>query len=258
MQLLKHGSKIGNATVVVDIIQKGNPEIRPGTAMNPKKITTHNTGNDGKGANAKAHNTYIHNLASYQPKDTTHVSWHLTVDDKFIYQHIPFDEIAWHCGDGNGVNSGNRTSIGIEICENPETNTKQAEDNAIALTVLLMKEFNLKPADVVPHQHWSGKYCPRVILKRDGSFMPYRDRVAASYSAPSPTLPSKEEIELFDSGSSTINKEVVASIVAARKAGILKADTYVIKAQNGAMTLQELTAINTLIMKRAYLDTLDK
>lgn len=184
MRLLTNGMKIGNATVVVDIIKKGNPEIRPGTAMSPKKITTHNTGNAGRGANAEMHNRYIHNLASYHPKDTSHVSWHLSVDDKFIYQHIPFDEIAWHCGDGNGVNSGNRTSIGIEICENPETNTKQAEENAIALTVLLMKEFKLKPTDVVPHQHWSGKYCPRVILNRDKSFTPYRNRVTAALSEP--------------------------------------------------------------------------
>lgn len=206
MRLLVNGMKIGNATVVVDIIQKGNPEIRPGTAMKPSKITTHNTGNDSKGANAKAHNTYIHNLASYHPKDTTHVSWHLSVDDKFIYQHIPFDEIAWHCGDGGGVNSGNRTSIGIEICENPETNTKQAEDNAIALTLLLMKEFNMKPADVVPHQHWSGKYCPRVILKRDGSFVSYRNRVTAAFDKK-----EKEDGELKFS-SPTLKKETEASL----------------------------------------------
>lgn len=192
MRLLTNGMKIGNATVVVDIIRKGNPEIRPGTAMKPTKITTHNTGNAGRGANAEMHNRYIHNLASYHPKDTTHVSWHLSVDDKFIYQHIPFDEIAWHCGDGNGVNSGNRNSVGVEICENPETNTKQAEDNAIALTALLLKEFKLKPEDVVPHQHWSGKYCPRVILKRDGSFTPYRNRLAVAFSEP----PKKEEVKV--------------------------------------------------------------
>ncbi|MEK3995443.1 N-acetylmuramoyl-L-alanine amidase [Psychrobacillus sp. FSL K6-2365] len=177
MKLLQHGSKIGNATVIVDIIGTGNPEIRPQTKMNPKKVTTHNTGNSGRGADAEMHNRYIHNLASYHPKDTSHVSWHLTVDDKFIYQHIPFDEAAYHCGDGWGVNSGNRTSIGIEICENPETNTQKAEENAIALTVLLLKEFKLNVNDVHPHQHWSGKYCPRVILKRDGSFNLYRKRI---------------------------------------------------------------------------------
>ncbi|WP_419957198.1 N-acetylmuramoyl-L-alanine amidase [Psychrobacillus psychrotolerans] len=182
MRLLQNGSKIGNATVIVDIIGTKNPEIRPQTKMDPKKVTTHNTGNSGRGANAEMHNRYIHNLASYHPKDTTHVSWHLTVDDKFIYQHIPFDEAAYHCGDGWGSKSGNRTSIGIEICENPETNTHQAEENAIALTVMLLKEFNLNANDVLPHQHWSGKYCPRVILKRDCSFNLYRKRVENTFN----------------------------------------------------------------------------
>ena len=238
MRLLTNGMKIGNATVVVDIIQKGNPEIRPGTPMKPKKITTHNTGNASKGANAKAHNTYIHNLASYHPKDTTHVSWHLSVDDKFIYQHIPFDEIAWHCGDGGGVNSGNRTSIGVEICENPDMNYGQAENNAIELTVLLMKEFNLKPSDVVPHQHWSGKYCPRVILKRDGSFTLYRNRVATAFKAP-----EKEETRMFNPSSPTLKKAVVDKIESATKAKVLSDGKWLLQAKAGTLSLDDALAL---------------
>lgn len=45
----------------------------------------------------------------------------------------PFDEAAYHCGDGWGLKSGNRTSIGIEICGNPEINKHNSEENAIAL-----------------------------------------------------------------------------------------------------------------------------
>ena len=243
MRLLKHGSEIGNATVIVDIIKKGNPEIRPATAMKPKKITTHNTGNASRGANAKAHNTYIHNLASYHPKDTTHVSWHLSVDDKFIYQHIPFDEIAWHCGDGGGVNSGNRTSIGIEICENPETNTRQAEENAIALTVLLMKEFKLTAADVVSHQHWSGKYCPRVILKRDGSFTTYRNRVVVAFKSPK----KKEEIRLFNPSSPTLKKSVIDKIEEATKDKVLKDGKWLAQAKSGALSLDDALALSVHI-----------
>ena len=80
MRLLQHGSKIGNATVIVDIIQKGNSEIRPGISMVPKYLTDHDTGNSGRGADAKMHNKYIHNMAGYIPKDTNHVSWHITLD----------------------------------------------------------------------------------------------------------------------------------------------------------------------------------
>lgn len=178
MRLLKHGSKIGKATVIVDIIPKGNHEIRPGAIISPKFITYHNTGNIGRGANAKAHNIYIHNMASLTPKDTSHISWHLSVDENYIYQHIPFDENAWHCGDGNGRNSGNMTSIGIEICEHiDQKNYHQAEENAIELGNYLASVLKIPIKNHVPHQKWSGKYCPRVILNRDGDFSKFHKRI---------------------------------------------------------------------------------
>ncbi|PUB12636.1 N-acetylmuramoyl-L-alanine amidase [Paenisporosarcina sp. OV554] len=181
MRLLKHGSKIGNATVIVDIVQKGNPEIRPGIPMNPKYFTDHDTGNSGRGADAKMHNRYIHNMASYKPKDTNHVSWHISLDENFIIQHLPFDEPAFHCGDGWGLNSGNRTSIGVEKCMHQGADRNKIEANAIALYVYLLKEFKFPITSVRPHQSWSGKYCPQVILNKYGFFKPYRDKIEAAY-----------------------------------------------------------------------------
>lgn len=190
MKLLPHGAKIGNATVIVDIISKRNPKIRPGTKMTPTHVTDHDTGNASRGANAEMHNRYIHNMASYNPRDTSHVSWHLTVDKNFIYQHIPFDEAAYHCGDGWGVKSGNRTSIGVEKCMDVGGDRAQTENNAIALHVYLLKNAIKKtPSNVVPHQYWSGKYCPAVILKRDGSFNPYRNRIQAAFNGATVTTP---------------------------------------------------------------------
>lgn len=188
MILLPHGAKIGKATVIVDIVKKGNAEIRPGIHMTPKGITDHDTGNTGRGANADMHNRYIHNMAGYHPRDTTHVSWHITVDEHVIIQHIPFNEPAFHCGDGWGPNSGNRTTIGIEKCMNIDGNRAQIEENAIALTVFLLEAFNWTAKNVQPHQYWSGKYCPAVILKRDGSFNKYRSRIDAASKAKSTSL----------------------------------------------------------------------
>ena len=34
----------------------------------------------------------------------------------------------------------------------------------------LMKEQGISLGNVVPHQHWSGKYCPRKLLDRWDSF----------------------------------------------------------------------------------------
>lgn len=183
MILLPHGAKIGKATVIVDIVKKGNAEIRPGIHMTPKGITDHDTGNTGRGADAKAHNRLLHNWGDLPVKDTSHVSWHITVDERFIIQHLPFNEPAFHCGDGWLPSSGNRTTIGIEKCMNIDGNRAQTEENAIALTVFLLEAFNWTAKDVNPHQKWSGKFCPAVILKRDGSFNKYRSLIDAASKA---------------------------------------------------------------------------
>ena len=37
-------------------------------------------------------------------------------NDGTVYQTLPWDHLAWHCGKGNN-GSGNRTHIGVEMCE---------------------------------------------------------------------------------------------------------------------------------------------
>lgn len=74
MRLLSHGMKIGNATVIVDIVDGINKEIRPRTPMKPKFLTDYDTVNKGIGADAKAHNRLIHNMRDKLPRDTSHVS----------------------------------------------------------------------------------------------------------------------------------------------------------------------------------------
>ena len=60
------------------------------------------------------------------------VSWHYTVDDLSIYQHLPDGERAYHAGDG-GSGPGNATSIGIEICVDAGGDFEQAKANVAAL-----------------------------------------------------------------------------------------------------------------------------
>lgn len=141
--------------VIEDYIPKSNKTSRPGYKMDPKYITIHNTGNSKKSANAKMHTEYVDRATGY-------ISWHYTVGDKAIYKELPTNETAWHAGDGNGL--GNRQSIGIEITENIDGDYNKAEENAIALIAFLMEEHNIPIENVVPHQRWSGKYCPHIIL----------------------------------------------------------------------------------------------
>jgi N-acetylmuramoyl-L-alanine amidase CwlA len=147
--------KINGLDVIIDLIPVSNTTSRPQYYMKPEYITIHNTGNSRSGANAEMHTNYVDTATGY-------VSWHFTVDDKAIYQELPITENGWHAGDGNG--DGNRKSIGIEICENIDGDYDKAEENAIALIRYLMQECNIDIDHVVPHQHWSGKYCPHVIL----------------------------------------------------------------------------------------------
>lgn len=182
MRFLTNGMKIGNATVIVDIVDGSNREIRPRTKMNPRFLTDHDTGNSGVGADAKSHNRYIHNLGDKLPRDTSHISWHVTVDENYIIQHLPFDECAYHCGDGWLLSSGNRTSIGVEKCMHKGADRNKIEANSIALYVYLMKELKIPITSVRPHQSWSGKYCPQLILNKYGSFLPFRNKIQAAFN----------------------------------------------------------------------------
>ncbi|PRS09644.1 N-acetylmuramoyl-L-alanine amidase [Bacillus atrophaeus] len=160
--------------ITQDFIPVGHNN-RPGYAMDPSYITVHNTANTVKGANAVMH-------ARYEKNPTTPTSWHFTVDEKEIYQHLPLNENGWHAGDGN--RNGNRKSIGIEICENSDGDFEKAVANAQWLIKKLMKEQGISLANVVPHKHWSGKQCPRKLLDRWDSFK------AGISGAPSNTVTS--------------------------------------------------------------------
>lgn len=150
--------------IIQRIIPKSQTKQRPGYYMNPKYITVHNTANTSRGADAEMHARYLLNGAGGRS-----ASWHFTVDDHSIYQHLPTNENGWHAGDGQGA--GNRQSIGIEICENIDGNLEKAIKNAQWLIEKLMKDHGIPKSNVVPHKKWSGKNCPRRLLSRWDSFI---------------------------------------------------------------------------------------
>jgi N-acetylmuramoyl-L-alanine amidase len=149
--------------------------------MNPKYITVHNTANTSQGATDEMHARYLKGI------DWSNKSWHFTVDDDSATQHIPTNLNGWHAGDGeNGT--GNRESIGIEICENVDGDYQKAEQNAIELIRYLMEEHTISITNIVPHKHWSGKNCPRRILSRWDSFI---EQIKNHRGSSKPEFPSK-------------------------------------------------------------------
>ncbi|SPP92790.1 peptidoglycan recognition protein family protein [Bradyrhizobium vignae] len=148
--------------IVQDYVPAGNSN-RPGTRMSPTSITIHNTDNSSRGANAAAHARYMKGPDAQKRQ----VSWHFTVDDKFVYQSIPTNEMAWH----TATRQGNETSIGIEICMNSDmADVDACYDRAALLTAWLAYRLGMHiPSNIYQHHDWSGKNCPRVLrAKKNG------------------------------------------------------------------------------------------
>lgn len=138
---------------------------RPGGRNPDVYITIHETGNTDAGADAAAHGAYLSSSAG----EAALVSWHYTVDDHAIVQHLPDNETAYHAGDG-ADGPGNVASIGIEICVNSDGDFEKAKANAAALVRLLMAEHGIPLANIKQHHDWNGKNCPATIRSTPGAW----------------------------------------------------------------------------------------
>lgn len=143
----------------------GAKNVRTYKEMKPIGITVHNTGNSSASAGAEQHGKHLQNVEN---EDKTYVSWHFTVDDVCIVQHLPLNETGYHAGDGDGV--GNTKTIGIEICEN--RNYEKAEQNAVALIKALCETFGWVSDVIKPHRYYAPnkKLCPTKILKAESNW----------------------------------------------------------------------------------------
>ena len=144
----------------VDMYTQLVPEgdaARPQIERRIKYIVLHETGNTSRGADAKAHSTYL----TENNKGTT--SWHYTVDDTCIYHHIPDTEVAWHAGDSLAKDGGNLCGIGVEICVNRDGDFERAFDNAARLCAYLIDVYHLSVEDIKQHGDFISKNCPETI-----------------------------------------------------------------------------------------------
>lgn len=140
-------------------VQYISPEIdnRPGTLRQIKYIVIHETANHSEGADAQAHADY---LAAGGDAET---SWHYTVDDHQIVQHIPDNEVSWNAGDKLRENGGNLNGISIELCVNDDGDFEKTFDNGARLTAYLLSCYDLDTGAVLQHFNFNGKNCPMTI-----------------------------------------------------------------------------------------------
>lgn len=125
---------------------------RPQIKQAVKFLTIHSTGNAK--SSAQNERDWLTN-----PGNNRQASFHIAVDEKEAIQCIPFHEVAYHAGDGQG--NGNRASIGMEICESGDR--AKTLKNAAELAAKLLNQYNLPISKMVQHNHWSGKDCPRIL-----------------------------------------------------------------------------------------------
>lgn len=178
-------------------------------------IVVHNTANTAPSACDEAHANYLQNVEN---ADTSYVSWHITVDCDSATQHLPFDEVGFHAGDGKG--DGNYASIGVEIAENKNYN--QAEQNGIRIICALMRRFNITVDKVLPHRYFASnkKLCPRKILRSQNTWQSdwkkFQQKVEAMYDTiykevPKTNVTYKVQVGAFSSKENATNLQVKLS-----------------------------------------------
>lgn len=172
-------------TIRRNIIPAGRRN-RPGGKNPDTYITIHETGNTSDGAGAEDHGAYLASSTG----EASLTSWHYTVDDHAIVQHLPDNETAYHAGDGaNGP--GNTTSIGIEICVNADGDFERAKANAASLVRLLVSEHGIPLANIVQHNHWNGKNCPATIRATPGAWEKFLALCAQHNDGQEPNKPAE-------------------------------------------------------------------
>jgi murein DD-endopeptidase MepM/ murein hydrolase activator NlpD len=170
---------LSSLSIIQDFIPL-NRRNRPGTRIKPTSITIHNTDNPAAGADAAAHARFAKAGAANPPVR----SWHYTVDDKAIYQHLPINEMGLHA-----FAAANSSSIGIEICMHKGMDSDKAYANAARLTAALMHDLRLSGAAVLKqHYDWTKKNCPSVLRGKSGGWASFVKAVLAQYAAPESSL----------------------------------------------------------------------
>jgi N-acetylmuramoyl-L-alanine amidase len=122
-----------------------------------KWIVIHYTANNGDSAWANC---------NYFSKQYRGASANYFVDENEIWQCVEDKDIAWHVGANKYYNDcRNDNSIGIELCSRIDANGQyyfkdKTILNAIELTKMLMKKYNIDINHVCRHYDVTRKLCP--------------------------------------------------------------------------------------------------
>ena len=138
-----------------------NDCYKVGRKITPKGIMIHSTAVPG----VMAADWFSRWNKSYKKRETNRqVCVHAFLDDKEIYQYLPWNHRGWHAG-----GEANNTHIGIEICEpsgfsysngftmigydvkKNEVYFRKAWNNAVNICVELCKKYDLTEKEIICH-----------------------------------------------------------------------------------------------------------
>ncbi|MDD3170791.1 MAG: N-acetylmuramoyl-L-alanine amidase [Bacilli bacterium] len=160
--------------ILPDIYKCNRPGIQKTCT---KYICIHDTASGAPTATTKAHRNWLMSMAT-DPNNKNSVSWHFTVDENAVFQHLPTTEVAHHAGDGyrewgttyhnntydkDCITGGNLNSVGIETCVNYGSDYTKTMRRTAKLVAELLLEFDLKLDAVKQHNDFSGKDCPMTM-----------------------------------------------------------------------------------------------
>jgi N-acetylmuramoyl-L-alanine amidase CwlA len=118
------------------------------------------------------------NNADYFAREKVKASAHYFVDENEVWNSVPVEKAAWHCG-GDLQGSGGHTfhgkctnanSIGVEICMLTKNAVirKDSIRNTAKLVRRLMAKYHIDADHVIRHFDVTGKQCPAPMVADQG------------------------------------------------------------------------------------------
>ena len=143
-------------------------------------IVIHYTANNGDTAKGNC---------NYFNSPNRNASAHYFVDEKEIWQSVEDSDTAWHCGtNGKYYHSKcrNDNAIGIELCSERDSKgmyyfNQETISNAIELTKMLMKKYNIPIENIVRHYDVTKKVCPAPFVNNTIAWDSFKESVEGDY-----------------------------------------------------------------------------
>ncbi len=215
-------------------------KVTGGRKNTRRKICIHETNNTKKGSGADNHARLQANGNSRQ------ASWHWSVDDKEAVQSFTHD---WQCW-AAGSTKGNNEAIHIEMCMNVDGDYVRTVQNTVALVAKILKEENLTINDVLQHNFYSGKNCPRE-MRSTSAPIPWSSFLQMFKSNLQPSIPNNiekddDKIQFTNDTTKAVVRDYIKQSVDKNKID----KSWLDKFDQGTMTSGDFEGLKIIIAQR--------